>query len=161
MIVWLTGQPGAGKTTLAQGMAARLREVPSSKFAGQLARVGLVDGDDMRVIMENPGYDKAGRHINIDRAQTVAAFLDQHLMDYVFVALVAPYREQRDEFRETHDVIEVYVHTTDIRGREEFHVNDYEQPDGDHYIDIDTTGELAVDSIRRLHRALAAVSQGS
>ncbi len=160
MIIWLTGQPGAGKTTLADGMIKRLREVPSSKFAGQLARVELVDGDDMRELMPNPGYDRAGRHINIDRAQAVAAYLDE-MMDYVFVALIAPYREQRDEFREAHEVIEVYVHTTDIRGREEFHVNDYERPDGDHYIDIDTTGELAADSIRRLHRALAAVSQRS
>jgi len=160
MIVWLTGQPGAGKTTLAEGMAGRLREVPSSKFAGQLARVSLVDGDDMRELMPNPGYDRAGRHINIDRAQAVAAYLER-VMDYVFVALVAPYRDQRDEFRKANGVIEVYVHTTDERGREEYHVNDYEPPDGDHYIDIDTTGELAVDSIRRLHRALAAVSQGS
>ena len=159
MIIWLTGQPGAGKTTLAKGMIAKLGDVPSGEYPG-LAKVALVDGDDMRELMPNPGYDKAGRHINIDRAQAVAAFLDQHT-DYVFVALIAPYREQRDEFREAHGVIEVYVHTTDERGREEYHVNDYEPPDGDHYIDIDTTGELVVDSIRRLHRALAAVSQRS
>jgi len=161
MIIWLTGQPGAGKTTLAEGLSTIMKtwvgSFPLSTFPPKIA---MVDGDEMRVIMQNPGYDKAGRHINIDRAQAVAAYLDRH-MDYVLVALVAPYREQRDHFRETHDVIEVYVHTTDIRGREEFHVNDYEPPDGDHYIDIDTTGELAVDSVRRLHRALAAVSQGS
>lgn len=154
MIIWFTGQPGSGKTTLSEGLAHTMRDGRD--------KVAIVDGDDMRVIMENPGYDKAGRHTNIDRAQAVAAYLDRDTSaDYVLVALVAPYREQRDHFRETHDVIEVYVHTTDIRGREEYHVDDYERPDGDHYIDIDTTGELAVDSLRRLHRALAAATQRS
>jgi adenylylsulfate kinase len=120
----------------------------------------IIDGDELRDLLENPGYDKAGRHINIDRAQAIAAYMDQRV-DYVLVALVAPYRKQRDEFREAHDVLEVYVHTTDIRGREEYHVDDYEPPEGDHYIDLDTTGELAVDSLRRLHRAVAATPQRS
>ena len=139
-------------------MATRLRDVPSDRFTGQLARVSIVDGDDMRELMPNPGYGERGRRTNIDRAQAVTAFLDKYVSDYVFVALIAPFRKQRDDFREANGVIEVYVHTTDIRGREEFHVHDYEQPDGDHYIDIDTTGELAIDSIRRLHRALAAIA---
>ncbi len=152
MIIWFTGQPGAGKTTLAAGLQ---EFVPGPKFA-------VVDGDHLREVMSNPGYDREGRHINIDRAQAIAAYLDSlEEVDFVLVALVAPYQKQRDEFRETHDVIEVYVHTTDIRGREEYHVDDYEPPDGDHYIDLDTTGELAVDSVRRLHRALAAVTQRS
>jgi len=126
-----------------------------------LAKVSIVDGDDMRELMPNPGYGEKGRRTNIDRAQAVTAFLDKYVSDYVFVTLIAPFRNQRDEFREANGVIEVYVHTTDIRGREEFHVHDYEPPDGDHYIDIDTTGELEIDSIRRLHWALAAVAQGS
>jgi adenylylsulfate kinase len=150
MIIWLTGQPGAGKTTLVDGLADWM----------QGPTFTIIDGDELRDLLENPGYDKAGRHINIDRAQAIAAYMDQRV-DYVLVALVAPYRKQRDEFREAHDVLEVYVHTTDIRGREEYHVDDYEPPEGDHYIDLDTTGELAVDSLRRLHRAVAATPQRS
>ena len=42
---------------------------------------------------------------------------------------------------------EIYVHTTDIRGRENFHVEDYEAPT-DEFIEVDTTYETPVESIR-------------
>jgi len=149
MIIWFTGQPGAGKTTLAMRLADFF---PGPSYA-------MVDGDDLRKVMTNPGYDRDGRHTNIDRAQAIAAYMDQRV-DFVLVALIAPYREQREAFKETHDVTEVYVHTTDTRGREEYHVDDYEPPEHD-FIDIDTTGELATDTTRRLYRALATITQGS
>jgi adenylylsulfate kinase len=121
----------------------------------------VIDGDHLRELMPNPGYDREGRHINIDRAQAIAAYLDgSGTVDCVLVSLIAPYRKQREAFKETHDVTEVYVHTTDKRGREEYHVDDYEPPESN-FIDIDTTGELATDSTRRLYRALATTTQGS
>jgi hypothetical protein len=46
-------------------------------------------------------------------------------------------------------VVEIYVHTTDIRGRENFHVEIYEKPT-ENYIDIDTTGISEWDSIGEL-----------
>ena len=47
---------------------------------------------------------------------------------------------QRDEFKTKlgNSIQEIYVHTTEIRGRENFHVNEYQKPTED-FIDIDTT----------------------
>jgi adenylylsulfate kinase-like enzyme len=36
------------------------------------------------------------------------------------------------------NIKEIYVHTTEIRGRENFHVENYQQPT-ENYLDIDTT----------------------
>jgi adenylylsulfate kinase len=129
MIIWFTGQPGAGKTTLAEELLAR----------GAVDFV--VDGDHLRRTMPNPGYDRRGRLQNIDRAQAIASYLaDQG--HRVAVALVAPYRHTRERFKAEHEVVEVYVHTAELRGREEFHSSDY-QPPVDNYIELDT-GEMTV-----------------
>jgi hypothetical protein len=47
------------------------------------------------------------------------------------------------------DLIEVYVHTTDVRGRENFHVENYQSPT-EHFIDIDTTNKLEMDTVKEL-----------
>lgn len=143
MIYWITGQPGHGKTTIADALLAD----------GTVEHV--IDGDDLRDLMPNPGYDEPGRRQNIDRAQAIAAYLDRALGD-VAVALVAPYRDQRERFKAKHDVVEIYVHTTELRGREKFHTDDYEPP-LEHYIDIDTGAETVEQTIRSIHRALATV----
>lgn len=148
MIVWLTGQPGSGKSTLAVGLYMEYR--------GRREKVMMVDGDDLREIMPNPGYNEAGRIVNIDRAQAIAAYLDRHV-DRVLVSLVAPYREQREKFKEEQNVIEVYVHTNEVRGREEYHVREYEPPLRG-FIDCDTTGEDPAATVRRLYREVAAAS---
>lgn len=143
MIVWLTGQPGSGKTTLARQMII------------EGAVEYMVDGDDLRSLMPNPGYDEAGRRQNIDRAQAIAAYLD--VLGDVVVSLVAPYRDQREAFKSAQNVIEVYLHTTDIRGREHYFVEDYEPPQ-EHYVDIDTGAVSIEEAVRIIHRALATVA---
>ena len=67
----------------------------------------------------------------------------------VVVSLVSPYKEVRESFKEKmkNNIREIYVHTTDIRGREDFHVKDYEVPT-DEFIEVDTTYETPVESIR-------------
>jgi adenylylsulfate kinase len=130
MIIWLTGQPGAGKTTIAKEL----------EFAfAHKDNVTLIDGDDLREIFPGTGFTREERYKNIRRAQDIAKFLDWngHL---VIVSLVAPYRELREELKASAFVVEAYVHTTDIRGREKFHVADYEQP-LTNFIDIDTTNK--------------------
>jgi len=44
----------------------------------------------------------------------------------------------REEFKAATGLTEVYVHTTEARGREAKHASDYEEP-LERFIDIDTT----------------------
>ena len=50
-IIWLTGQPGSGKTTLANALKA--------KFESTTNKVLIVDGDDLRNITTNKDYSRA------------------------------------------------------------------------------------------------------
>lgn len=137
MIYWFTGQPGAGKTTLAKHLIDGLEDNPIH-----------IDGDDLRDIFQNKDYSELGRRKNIERAQDIARFLSKK-NHTVIVSLVSPYKDQRDEFKNNNDVIEVYVHTTDERGREGFHVSNYEQPT-DGFIDINTTNTNETESYYEL-----------
>ena len=137
MIYWFTGQPGAGKTTLAKHLIDGLEDNPIH-----------IDGDDLRDIFQNKDYSELGRRKNIERAQDIARFLSKK-NHTVIVSLVSPYKDQRDEFKNNNDVIEVYVHTTDERGREGFHVSNYEQPT-DKFIDINTTNTNETESYYEL-----------
>ena len=127
MIYWFTGQPGAGKTVL----ATALKQEMDNTFH--------IDGDDLRAIFDNKDYSETGRRKNIELAQQLAHFLFNK-GNNVVVSLVSPYKDQREEFKiKLGDSIkEFYVHTTEIRGRENFHVENYQQPT-ENYLDIDTT----------------------
>ena len=129
MVYWFTGQPGAGKTVLAKSLNAKYFE----------NKAFHVDGDDLREIFDNKDYSEAGRRKNIERAQHISHFLNNK-GETVIVSLVSPYKDQREEFKEKmgDNIKEIYVHTTEIRGRENFHVADY-QPPTEHFIDANTT----------------------
>ena len=146
MIYWFTGQPGHGKTTLAKAMLSHL--------ASQGIEAFHVDGDDLRALTTNADYSRGGRENNIRRAQLLAQYL-QSKGQTVVVSLVAPYRDIREELKATADVTEVYVHTTETRGREEKHASDYEAP-LDNFIDIDTTGKSVEDSLQEVLDAIAS-----
>jgi adenylylsulfate kinase-like enzyme len=143
MIYWLTGQPGAGKTTLAKWIEAH--------FAGKGV---TVDGDDIRAIFDNKDYSEVGRRKNIELAQNIAKFL-HHKGNTAIVSLVSPYKDQRDSFKEAmgDDIREVYVHTSSIRGREQFHVQDYGRPT-ENFIDIDTTDRPEFETAQELTQKL-------
>ena len=146
MIYWFTGQPGHGKTTLAKAMLSHL--------ASQGIEAFHVDGDDLRALTTNADYSRGGRENNIRRAQLLAHYL-QSKGQTVVVSLVAPYRDIREELKATAQVTEVYVHTTETRGREEKHASDYEAP-LDNFIDIDTTGKSVEDSLQEVLDAIAS-----
>ena len=140
MIYWFTGQPGHGKTTLAKALIEHLRAQGTEPFHA--------DGDDLRALTANADYSRAGREANIRRAQTIAHYL-QNQGRTVVVSLVAPYRDIREKLKAHADVTEVYVHTTEQRGREEKHAKDYEAPLAN-FIAIDTTGRSEEESLKEL-----------
>ena len=139
MIYWFTGQPGHGKTVLAKSLKEYIEYNYSHK------QVFHVDGDDLREILVNKDYSKQGRENNIRTAQSIALYLDNKGYDVV-VSLVAPYKELREEFKSRADVKEIYVHTTEERGREQYHVQDYEAPT-ENFIDVDTTDDSPESSL--------------
>ena len=142
MIYWFTGQPGSGKTTLALEL---MKQLPST------SRVHI-DGDDLRDIFVNKDYSEAGRRKNIERAQDIAKFLS--IKGYsVVVSLVSPYKDQREKFKSENSVVEIYVHTSEIRGREHFAVNEYEPPT-ENYLDLDTTNQTIEETTNKLLKTI-------
>ena len=125
MIFWFTGQPGSGKTTLGKALLTKL----DNSFH--------IDGDDLRGLSANVDYSEQGRISNIRTAQSIAMYLDNKGKNVV-VSVVAPYKWLREEFKERHNVNEIFVHTSEIRGREHFFADDYEKPE-ENFLEIDTT----------------------
>ena len=142
MIYWFTGQPGSGKTVLA--------DLLKEKFLPHAYRI---DGDEMRDLFQNKDYSMNGRVKNIDAAQKIAHYLHNQGKD-VIVSLVSPYRDQREEFKSILDwqIREIFVHY-DIsnvkRGREDYHVIGYQPPTHD-FIDIDTTKDNEMESLVKI-----------
>jgi adenylylsulfate kinase len=134
MIYWFTGQPGHGKTTLALALIAQLRRLGYAPHH--------IDGDQLRNITSNKNYEEDGRMSNIKNAQIIARYLHSK-NEVVVVSLIAPYRALREELKSSIEVTEIYVHTTEIRGREKNHAKGYEAP-LENFIDFDT-GDLDVD----------------
>jgi len=130
MIFWFTGQPGSGKTTLGKALVDKLDDVFH------------IDGDDLRGLSANVDYSEQGRISNIRTAQSIAMYLDNKGQNVV-VSVVAPYKWLREEFKGRHKVNEIYLHTTEIRGREHYFAEDYEAPT-DNFLDLDTTN-ISVD----------------
>jgi adenylylsulfate kinase-like enzyme len=138
MIFWLTGQPGAGKTIL--GLA--LKE--------QINNSIHIDGDDLRSIFDNLDYGENGRRRNVEASQQIAYFL--HIKGFnVIVSLVSPYKDQRESFKKKlgGSLIELYIHTTEIRGKEKFHVDDYQKPT-ENFLDVDTTNICVEDTLKKI-----------
>ena len=139
MIYWLTGQPGAGKTTMGTWI--------QSSFPNKCM---IIDGDDIRDIFQNKDYSEDGRRKNIEKAQTLSKFL-HHKGYTVIVSLVSPFRDQREQFKTElgENIVEIYVHTNRKRQREQFKVEGYEAPDSN-FFDMDTTSNNPIQSFTKL-----------
>jgi len=127
MIYWLTGQPGSGKTVIGK----KMKEYFKDSFH--------IDGDDLRELFSNKDYSIKGRVENVGTAQRIAHYLHNQGKT-VIVSLVSPYIDQREEFKALmgKDLVEIYVHTDEKRGRENYFAKAYIAPKKN-FIDIDTT----------------------
>jgi adenylylsulfate kinase len=124
MIYWFYGQPGSGKTTLAKSLLEKIDAIH-------------VDGDDVRKIFNNQDYSKDGRIKNLTNINNIVRFLD-HKGFNVVVSVVSPYKEIRDQLLDL-GVKYYYVRTSEIRGKENFFVEDFQIGDND--IILDTTNK--------------------
>ena len=156
MVYWFTGQPGAGKTILGKKIHNFLR----SEKRNWRRDVFHLDGDDLRELTINKDYSEEGRITNIRNAQMIAQYLHNNGCDVV-VSLVAPYRWLREEFKESigvHEFQEFYVHTSEKRERDNFHVKDYESPEVN-FIDVDTTKDSPSTSFSKIINHLTKINK--
>ncbi|NNG40369.1 adenylyl-sulfate kinase [Flexivirga sp. ID2601S] len=107
--IWLTGLSGAGKSTIAEALAAELAE------AGE--RVQILDGDEVRTnLSAGLGFSREDRTTHVTRVGFVAELLARHGVT-VIVPVIAPYADARDRVRAHHEAHgtpyrEVYVATS-------------------------------------------------
>jgi adenylyl-sulfate kinase len=107
--VWFTGLPASGKSTIAAELEARLLAAGRSAY--------VLDGDNLRHGLNGDlGFSAADRAENVRRTAEVSALLaDAGVV--VLVALVSPYRADREAARAAHErrglpFVEVHVATT-------------------------------------------------
>jgi len=100
--LWLTGLSGAGKSTIANAVAERLR--------ADGAKVEILDGDEVRLnLSKGLGFSREDRDTNIRRIGYVAKLLTRNGVA-VISAAISPYRGVRDEVRQdTGAFVEVFV----------------------------------------------------
>ena len=120
MILWFTGQPGSGKTTLCKELRKRI-------FCTSKKTINL-DGDDIRDILDNKDYSEKGRRKNIEFAINMAKVLENKGY-LVLVSLVSPYRDLR--------IGKVFYLHSERNLRKQYHVENYEPPT-ENFIKINT-----------------------
>ncbi|MEA3040178.1 MAG: bifunctional enzyme CysN/CysC [Sphingomonadales bacterium] len=103
-LLWFTGLSGAGKSTIANLVDARLHELGRHTF--------LLDGDNVRLgLNRDLGFSEADRAENIRRVgETAKLMLDAGLI--VLAAFISPFRAERRMVREMlgeGEFVEIYV----------------------------------------------------
>ena len=90
-VTWLTGLPGSGKTTAAEGVASKLRS--------EGYRVEVLDGDWVRkTINVGAGFTREERERHLLRVAWIARLLARNGV-IVLCSFVSPYRDVRDKIR--------------------------------------------------------------
>ncbi len=105
-VLWFTGLSGSGKSTIANEVAKELYALGRHAY--------VLDGDNLRLgLNKDLGFTKEDRAENVRRVSEVAKLMmDAGLI--VIVALVSPFRADRDQARELFadgQFIEIWVNT--------------------------------------------------
>lgn len=102
-VIWITGLPGAGKTTIGEALALSLKE--------QGHRVEHLDGDRLRRLFPGTGFSKKDRDSHIHRVGYLAGMLERNGVTVV-ASFISPYRKARSFARQQCErFIEVYLST--------------------------------------------------
>ena len=136
MITVLFGQPCSGKTTLANKLAADF----------------YIDGDHLRNMFKNKDYSKQGRINNLNKASDIATYLHYNGNDVV-LSLVYPYQEARNYLNSLVDNVKWIYLTYELdRGREQFHVNDFDYPAEDEALYLNTEWLMEEECIEEIKK---------
>lgn len=131
MIIVLFGQPGSGKTTLSRHLSTEING-------------WILDGDRMRHVFQDKDFTRPGRIKNLNRASDIAVFEHSTYRNTdVIIAMVYPYKEAREYLTEMCKRLEIPLKWVCLdyeldRGREHFHVEDFEYPDKDEALYLNT-----------------------
>lgn len=91
-VLWFTGLPSSGKTTLARNMADKLRDLG--------VKVELLDGDEVRrSLSPDLGFSKKDRKTHAQRVAYLCKLLSRNGIVPI-VSLISPYRTSRRQARE-------------------------------------------------------------
>jgi len=102
-VVWFTGLSGAGKSTIANEVCARLR--------ARGAAVEYLDGDAIRNVFPTTGFSRAERDAHVKRVGFLASRLEHHGV-IVVCALISPYAAARADVRQMcQRFLEIHVAT--------------------------------------------------
>lgn len=106
--VFFTGLSGSGKSTIANMLSSKLREVQDRKIT-------LLDGDVIRNHLTSElGFSKEHRDLNVQRVGYVASEITKH-GGMAVCSMIAPYakarRQVRDQIEQQGKFIEVFVST--------------------------------------------------
>jgi adenylylsulfate kinase len=102
-VLWLTGLPASGKSTVAREVCNILEKKGHA--------VEHLDGDKMRELFPNTGFDRASREEHIRRIGFLASKLEKHGV-MVVASFISPYQESRDFVRNIcKNFYEIYLNT--------------------------------------------------
>jgi adenylylsulfate kinase-like enzyme len=133
MITVLFGQPHSGKSTLANELKGH-----------------NIDGDKLRELFKNKNFTREGRIQNLNKASDIAHYLNSTGTDVV-LSLVYPYKEARDYLRSlTSEVKFVHLTYEVDRGREQYHISDFEYPRDEDVLHLNTEWLEINDCIKQI-----------
>jgi adenylylsulfate kinase len=103
-VVWLTGLPCSGKSTISGWVSKAIRDTGRN--------IEILDGDIVRTnLTKGLGFEREDRDTNVRRVGFVANLLSRN-GTAVICAVVSPYRSIRDELKaNVTNLIEVFVDT--------------------------------------------------